>query len=309
MQIRSISEKELALFSRFSQQQQWNDQLEMYLGTLWNERTSRPEWCFLATEAEQIVGRLVYWSPSPQVSPTDIDFFDIDWTHEAYVYIGTTLLQQSLMYLKTLGVQQIKYQLNDPNHLQPVTQQRLHVLETFGFGLRRKGYRWETSNMETRSTVHHELSYHVVSQDEEDSFLEIMKRTLAHSLDRGIQQDLTQLGLDGAAKKRQEGSKNLRRFPDGWQVVSLSDGVPVGVVMVAHNDGGPIIDYLGVLPEQRGHGYIHDLLAHGTNILLQHGAKCIRSDCDVNNEPMIHAFQRASFTAFCVRNVYWVNVL
>ncbi|HEY0755956.1 MAG TPA: GNAT family N-acetyltransferase [Ktedonobacteraceae bacterium] len=301
MRIQPISEKDLPVFASWSSKPELNNQLQRYILSHWDQGTSRPEWCFTAVEGEQIVGRVVYWASSAQRSPTDIDFFDVDWTQERYLQIGTALLNHSFTALNIAGNQRIKYQLNHPNALQPVTDQRLQILSALGFFLRRQGYRWETRNTFPRE-ADPQLRYTVVHSE---AFLqEIFQRTLTQSLDRGIQRDLTEFGQEEGARRRLKESRISHRLPDGWQIASLPEGEPVGIIMVGKNDGGPIIDYLGILPEHRGHGYVHGLLAQGVNILLMSGAKRIRSDCDVNNEPMIRAFQRAAFTMFCTRSVY-----
>ncbi|NMG11546.1 hypothetical protein DP117_33695 [Brasilonema sp. UFV-L1] len=78
--------------------------------------------------------------------------------------------------------------------------------------------------------------------------------------------------------------------------------------MPAENDGGPIIGYIGVVPEHRGKGYVNDLLQQGTLILKSNGAVRIRSDADTVNIPMVHAFQRAGYRQFASRREYWLSV-
>jgi hypothetical protein len=45
---------------------------------------------------------------------------------------------------------------------------------------------------------------------------------------------------------------------------------PWGSSSRPRNNHNPIIAYIGVLPAQRGNGYIDDLLAEGTRILAAH---------------------------------------
>ena len=47
-----------------------------------------------------------------------------------------------------------------------------------------------------------------------------------------------------------------------------------------------------------------DLLQQGTLTLQSNGAVRIRSDADVNNAPMIRAFQRAGYKQFASRREY-----
>ena len=53
-----------------------------------------------------------------------------------------------------------------------------------------------------------------------------------------------------------------RRSPrEWWRIGTLPGGEPVGFVIPGRNDYGAIIGYVGVLPAQRGHGYIRDVRA------------------------------------------------
>jgi RimJ/RimL family protein N-acetyltransferase len=69
-------------------------------------------------------------------------------------------------------------------------------------------------------------------------------------------------------------------------------------VIPAHNAYNPIIAYLAVLPQHRGHGYIDDILAEGTRVLCEQDPPRIRATTDVGNVPMAKAFQRAGYVNF-----------
>ena len=58
---------------------------------------------------------------------------------------------------------------------------------------------------------------------------------------------------------------------DWWRIATLSGGEPVGFVLPARNDYGPIIAYLGVLPAHRGNGYVDEILGEGTRVLARAG--------------------------------------
>ena len=64
------------------------------------------------------------------------------------------------------------------------------------------------------------------------------------------------------------------------------------------------IGYIGVVPEQRGRGYIDDLLARGTATLLGGNDQAIEADTDVSNTPMADAFRRAGYDEFASRREY-----
>jgi RimJ/RimL family protein N-acetyltransferase len=80
-----------------------------------------------------------------------------------------------------------------------------------------------------------------------------------------------------------------------WRTASTGDGELVGLVMPSRNYQFPVIGYVGVVPEQRGHGFVDDLLAEGTAVLAAEDADVIRADTDAGNAPMAASFARAGY--------------
>ena len=88
-----------------------------------------------------------------------------------------------------------------------------------------------------------------------------------------------------------------------WRLAYDGDGKLVGFAMPSANNGGPVVGYLGVVPEQRGHGYSDDLLAEITHLLVETGAERIRADTDLTNKPMAASFERQGYRNHAVRMV------
>lgn len=63
--------------------------------------------------------------------------------------------------------------------------------------------------------------------------------------------------------------------------------------MPARNPSGPCVGFIGVVPEQRGHGYGYDLLVECTRFLAAEGAEFIAGATDRGNVPMAAAFAKA----------------
>jgi len=55
------------------------------------------------------------------------------------------------------------------------------------------------------------------------------------------------------------------------------------------------INYIGVLPEYRGHGYGLALLLEGTKILTESGIKKIYADIDIANKPLSSALEKLGY--------------
>ncbi len=87
--------------------------------------------------------------------------------------------------------------------------------------------------------------------------------------------------------------------PDGadmW-LVGHADSEPVGYVFVTMD---PVlvstIGHIGVVPEARGNGYVHDLLDAAAATIAGRGVASMLSDVDVLNRPMLHAMRQAGHT-------------
>src|SRR5215813_13644157 len=77
--------------------------------------------------------------------------------------------------------------------------------------------------------------------------------------------------------------------------LSLHDALPIFGIP-SQNTALPVVGYLGVLPEHRGHGYADEILDEITRILVaEAGATKIHADTDLANRPMAAAFARAGY--------------
>jgi len=89
-----------------------------------------------------------------------------------------------------------------------------------------------------------------------------------------------------------------------WRVAETPDGDRAGFGVPSRNSDVPVVGYLGVVPEHRGHGYAGEILAEITRILVaEAGATVIQADTDLENRPMAAAFERAGYRQAGIRLV------
>jgi ribosomal protein S18 acetylase RimI-like enzyme len=88
-----------------------------------------------------------------------------------------------------------------------------------------------------------------------------------------------------------------------WRVALTSEGEVAGLAIPSRNADAFVVGFIGVVPEQRGHRYVDDLLAEITTALAAHGAEEIRADTDRGNTPMARGFERAGWEQFAIRLV------
>jgi GNAT superfamily N-acetyltransferase len=138
---------------------------------------------------------------------------------------------------------------------------------------------------------------------DDEAFLDVFRRVTEGSLDASTARAVARLGLDGAAFEELELYKSMPGERDWWRLAYDTDGKLVGFAIPSANAAGPVVGYLGVLSEQRGHRYSDDLLAEITHILAETGAEQVRADTDFGNVPMARSFERLAYRNFAVRLV------
>lgn len=152
----------------------------------------------------------------------------------------------------------------------------------------------------------------------ENAFSGAAAASLVGSSDQADRRALADLGADGAASRHLEPDGTFAFERGWWHLAHAGDGALVGLTQPVVFRGcgrgygrgcgrGGLeegtIHHIGVVPAQRGHGYVADLLRHATATLQAVGIWRIYCDTDVRNAPMIGAFERAGYRRGRVRSV------
>jgi len=135
------------------------------------------------------------------------------------------------------------------------------------------------------------------AEPDDEVFATFFRRVLADTLDATSRNGALTIGVDALARK------DLAFYRDSmhgerswWRIAQTPDGQAAGFGIPSRNTEDPVVGYLGVLPEHRGHRYADDILAEITRILANEaGATLIRADTDLDNRPMAAAFERAGY--------------
>ena len=309
MRIRPITSDELVGFVALTPHPEHSQPIREYLERMFVQGAMRIDWCFVAEADGHFLGRLAYWASPKTGIPTDILFFDLPWEHD-YRTIGTQLFRASLPSMRTLGATALGYVLDSPSQSpqwQAFPEQRHQLLSSLGFQIVRDTNRFAHDLMPMREPVVGRLFYRGLPDVSTDAFVTAIERVSIGTLDQLIQQQRTTNGAEGAAQMMLNILQSMEYDPAWWQLAYSQDGILIGLVMPTKSLTAGTIGYIGVVPEQRGHGYSHDLLAHGTATLHAAGIRMIRADTDVGNEPMAKAFRRAGYTQAGTRREYQLN--
>jgi len=266
-------------------------------GAVLDEENTRPEWCFVAEAGGEIVSRVgVFGAEPPPGVPMELYLFGltVDWERPESVRAAGALLATALPTVAWRGGPPIDARTNPEVHSD--FERRRELFEMAGLQLfqEKQGHYWRSGDAPERSD---RLTFRSLAEIPRHEFLAVLSRGPAGTLDRNDRYYYDLTGPIGWAKVMEQflgpGDEAT------WKLGYDDGGTPVGYVMLSEFDeeATGTIAHIGVVPEQRGNGYINDLLAETTADAVTRGFTSILSDTDVMNTPMIAAFERAAHRA------------
>ncbi|MCX6048261.1 MAG: GNAT family N-acetyltransferase [Chloroflexi bacterium] len=223
-------------------------------------------------------------------------------------------LHQRLQQMKESGITHLRSHLNTLNKN---FAKNKTVIEQLGLELLQEKQVFVWPEPRPPLVVPTRLVFRSLLEQNVDTFLDVIARAHIGTLDRVEQAIVARAArgeLDLHAWVRHEFETVGEHFtyePAWWQLAYTKDGKLVGYIQSVlfqgnyrGNLGEATLYYIGVVPEQRGHGYGYDLLAKTVAILQTVGIWQIYCDTDCQNFPMIKAFEQAGF-AESGHNLIW----
>ena len=261
----------------------------------------RPGWLWVALRGGRLAARVAWWARPGHEHPDALDILDLDDSgHPETVDIAARLLSTAMAEVVPEGTQPPYYlRFADPDWREvPATRQatedRMAAAAQTGARLfvERLNLKWRPGTPIPVPTGR--LCFRPVISPED--LLALMTEVMDGTLDAHGRADMAQMPAREAAAKHYHEELALYTSPrDWWRIANLPGGEPVGFVIPAHNGYNPVIAYLGVVPKQRGHGYIDEILAEGTRVLAAQHVPLIKASTDMGNVPMAAAFHRAGW--------------
>ena len=233
----------------------------------------------------------------PADAPVEIYLFGlaVDWDRPQAVEAAQRLLDTALPAVAAVGAP-VDARTNPDVH--DDYEQRLALFVSAGMGLfqEKQGHYWQAAEapMPVRSG---RLTFRPYAEMPRHEFLAVLSQGPAGTFDRNDRYYYELTGPVGWAKIM-EGFLGPGD-EETWKLGYDASGTPVGYVMLSafDEDATGTIAHIGVVPSQRGNGYVNDLLAETTADAIERSFTSILSDTDVLNAPMIAAFERAGHRA------------
>lgn len=237
----------------------------------------RPEWTWVALRDGVVVARAAWWAHPEDETPVALDWFDFTDAEAAVQLLRAAPLHAEYSLLLPSG-------WHEKPDARAAAEARMAAAEAAGLRklVERYRYTWtpdcplpaRTGRLECRP-------------EPDDSVIRgVVRRVQEGSLDAHDVNDIAEHGRDGAVEKVLELLASMPSPRNWWRVAYTPTGEIAGFHIPIHTPSGPCIGYIGVLPEQRGHGYAYDLLVDCTQDLVAQGATRIAAATDQGNFPM-----------------------
>lgn len=279
-----------------------------YLNTTIDAGSTKPEWCFAVEQGGEPIGRIALWS-IPNGPPADFVLFDLPWDRVDIDDLAAATLQAASDIMRKHGAKHAAHMLDTPAQWpqwQTHHSVRASVLAQAGFKPRRETMRFLLLPNTPRPKVERAaLEFRNLTQVGNAVFKRAMTSVTRGTFDQMTANLVTEIGADAETEQSFTELQQVGFDPSWWELAYDAENHLIGLVMptmLGRHMG--TIGYIGVVPEQRGRGYIDTLLARATDTLLSLDIQQIRADTDVSNAPMAAAFTRAGYTNFATRREY-----
>jgi RimJ/RimL family protein N-acetyltransferase len=246
----------------------------------------RPEWTWVALRDGVVVARAAWWAGPNDDKPLALDWFDFTDQDAAVQLLRTAPLRAEYSLMLPTG-------WREDLPVRQQAQSRIDAAITAGLSplVERYRYRWTPDCGVPQRPARLEFR----PEPDDSAILDVFRRIHQGSLDAHARRTIAKSGLDAAA---QEALDYLRWKPsprDWWRLAYTPAGELVGLSVPSRNYGDPVIGYIAVVPEHRGHGYAYDLLVEVTHMLADEGADRIVAGTDQTNVPMAATFAKAGY--------------
>jgi len=248
----------------------------------------RPEWTWVALRDGDVVARAAWWAGPDDDAPIALDWLDFaDGEDDAAVEL-----------LAKAGVD-VEYCLllppgwREEPKVRAAGEARIDVATRAGMApfVERLRYRWTPADgLPDRPG---RLEYRAEPDDEK--ILDVLRRIVHGSLDAHEKRTQEKDSVDAAARDELEFLNWMPSPREWWQLAFTREGELVGLTVPGRNHSNPVIGIIGVVPEQRGHGYAYDLLVEATHFLAAEGVTEVVAETDTTNTPMAATFARAGY--------------
>jgi GNAT superfamily N-acetyltransferase len=246
----------------------------------------RPEWTWVALRDDAVVARAAWWGGPDDDEPSTLDWFDFADHGAAVELLRTAPLRTEYSLRLPPG-------WRDSPAAAQAAHARIAAAQEAGMTLLVERYRYRWTPECGVPAAPGRLEFR--PEPDDDVILDVFRRVHRGTLDAHARRAAAASGLDAAAREDLDFLRWMPSPRDWWRLAYTSGGDLAGLAVPCRNFSDPVIGYIAVVPEQRGHGFSYDLLAEATRLLAAEGADRIVAATDVTNLPMAATFAKAGY--------------
>jgi len=258
---------------------------------LWKDGISKPELCFIAESDGEIKGRIGFRiaESEKQLNIFGLLLPELD---DVSSEISKIFFESILQIMRDKGIHTIGYYLNSSkeNHLK-----ELKLLESCGMEIIQTKKNFILKNEDYQPKTENRLIYKTLSEIGKENFLKAFEEVTEKTLDREDEWIYNKLGSQIAAEDHFNLLENLGDPDDTWYLAYRNETFIGLIIPQKFNDKFGAINYIGVIPSQRGNNYVSDLLDKGVNNLVERNVQEIIADIDDRNFPMENSLTKIGF--------------
>ncbi|WAP58876.1 GNAT family N-acetyltransferase [Streptomyces sp. S465] len=248
----------------------------------------RPEWTWVALREGRVVARAAWWAGPKDSAPVALDWFDFaeGEADAAAELLRTAPLRAEYSLLAPPG-------WRDQPEVRAAARARVDAAVAGGLEFLVERYRYEWTPECGLPERPGRLKFR---PEPEDAVIEeVLRRIMPGSLDAHDARAIARGGVEAAVRELMDFFSWCPSPREWWRLAWTPEGELVGIQVPAHNPSGPCVGFIGVVAEQRGHGYAYDLLVECTHDLVARGATKIAAATDQPNLPMAAHFATAGY--------------
>ena len=297
--VRSISRDELATFAAIGAAGDSATRAGQMVSSLWERGLCQPESCFLLEVGSgQRTGRLLYHRSDPEdLSGTEwwLTGLRLPWEGD-WLGGGRALLEQSAEAMRGLGAETLRVQVQS-SAAQATAERTLYGLLRWSLVQEKCRYSLDlNSNASGLLSLAPRLRFRSLAEVGRAAFEEAIGLVTEGTLDRVDAEGLRKSGREAAGKQYFALLAGMELEADWWQLAYDAEGKLAGLLVPQRfRDGVGVVNYIGVTPEQRGRGYVRELLGKGAELLAGAGMRSVLADIDQENAPMAKALQALGY--------------
>lgn len=268
-------------------------------------RNYRHEWTWVAERSGEPVARALWWGSSSAERPVTLDCLLVAATEEHPDNVGAGLIRAALTsFGGNAGLEfNVDVAADWRTNTAAVRATAWRQRAAHEGGLTRTTERVSFARTSTDALPMRPQRLRFTGGTDNE-LRELFAAVAAGSLDAHTIDAVAKHGLDSFADDELAFYLSLPGRRESWQIAALADGTTVGFIIPTRTAYDASISYLGVLPEYRGHGHVHELLSQMVHVHHDDGQDRIVGTTDAANFPMRAAFEGAGFKVTRVRMVH-----